>query len=141
MLPNVLKDVGTKPCSDSYQNVTSAVSYSVKMLQNANVQLTLFWLWKEEDYLAGRWGPRNQLLCMGSSQQGTRHRGGCTRRAFPHGVPPVCGCVCARHYAQCFAHFNSILTTALMPTSQVTKLTQRKVKELVRYCLAIRYWK
>lgn len=33
MLLNVLKDVGTKPCNDSYQNVTNAVSYSVKMLK------------------------------------------------------------------------------------------------------------
>lgn len=32
MLLNVLKDVGTKPCNDSYQNVTNAVSSSVETL-------------------------------------------------------------------------------------------------------------
>lgn len=37
MLLNVLKDAGTKPCNDSYQNVTNAVSYSVKMLKNSTV--------------------------------------------------------------------------------------------------------
>lgn len=41
MLLNVLKDVGTKPCNDSYQNVTNAVSYSVKMLKKkSNVPTT-----------------------------------------------------------------------------------------------------
>jgi hypothetical protein len=37
---NVLKDVGTKPCNDSYQNVTNAVSYPVKMLKKSNVPST-----------------------------------------------------------------------------------------------------
>lgn len=39
MLLNVLKDVGTKPCNDSYQNVTNAVSYSVKMLKKKKNQM------------------------------------------------------------------------------------------------------
>lgn len=33
MLLNVMKDAGTKPCNDSYQNVTNAVSSSVETLE------------------------------------------------------------------------------------------------------------
>lgn len=42
MLLKVLKDAGTEACTDSYQNVTDAVPYSVKMLKNSNVPLALF---------------------------------------------------------------------------------------------------
>lgn len=41
MLLNVLKDVGTKPCNDSYQNVTNAVSHSVEMLKKKNQMFKL----------------------------------------------------------------------------------------------------
>lgn len=41
MLRNVLKDVGTKPCNDSYQNVTNAVSHSVEMLKKKNQMFKL----------------------------------------------------------------------------------------------------
>lgn len=117
MLLNVLKDAGTKPCNDSYQNVTNAVSYSVKMLKNH--MFDYHCSSRERKRITWLAGGENKMRSVRTSTWWAAgpmrrpHRAECS---IPGCVPRACRPPCRASRA--VTHW--ILTTVLRPSSRGT---------------------